>query len=336
MGDKALSAVPMQPLLVKIKTTPLPDASGIEAVSKAGDGSLLGNMTENTRCLSYLQHLFTQKTNLILRSLDKHSQAPIFSTLPREIRDQIYHLVLGGQFIHLNYGAGYERDQTTYIDGKEERVSCWYAGRGLYHSICAAEGSKNYLGSCNSYGSGVDLRLLRVCRQIHDECDSIVHTTNTFHVSSCTIFERLASRALLPTSFQHLRNLRLDVDLIRHRQIDQWARVFSLDMYAGLRECLRLHTLHLHLKQIFEDRQGFVSFESLGLDFWVPGFLRLQQCQLKHATVVMTYFTKSDGMQGLLNPSIQQEYCHRVRQKLLSPLPLVRPNPINPRQMPRN
>ena len=59
MGDKALSAVPMQPPLVKTKPTPLPDASGMEAVPKAGDGSLPGDITENTRCVSYLQHSFT-------------------------------------------------------------------------------------------------------------------------------------------------------------------------------------------------------------------------------------------------------------------------------------
>ncbi|KAM0805930.1 hypothetical protein BDR22DRAFT_968616 [Usnea florida] len=314
MGDKALSAVPMQPPLVKTKPTPLPDASGMEAVPKAGDGSLLGDITENT-------------------SLNKHSQAPIFSTLPREIRDQIYHLVLGGQFIHLAYGAGYERSYTIYIDGKEERDTLWYAGRGLYHSICAAE------GSCKSYGRGVDLRLLRVCRQIHDECDLIVHTTNTFHVSTCTIFERFTralTRPPLPTSIQHLRNLRLDVELVRRRHINQWIRVFVHDVDVGLRESLRLHTLHLHLKHLVEDRLEIVGFESLGLDFWVPGFLRLQQCQLKHATVEMTCFTESNGTEDLLGSNIQQDYCDRVRQKLLSPLPLVRPNPINPRKMPRN
>ncbi len=43
-------------------------------------------------------------------------------------------------------------------------------------------------------------------------------------------------------------------------------------MDAGLRESLRLHTLHLHLKQLFEDRQEVVGLESLSLDFWVPGF----------------------------------------------------------------
>ncbi len=107
-------------------------------------------------------------------------------------------------------------------------------------------------------------------------------------------------------------------------------------MDAGLRESLRLHTLHLHLKQWFEDRQEVVGFESLGLDFWVPGFLRLQQCQLKHAAVVMTCFTESDEMEDLLSHTIQQVYCDRVRQKLLSPLPLVRPNPINPGKMPRH
>ena len=263
---------------------------------------------------------------MILRSLGKYNQAPIFSTLPREIRDQIYHFVLGGQFIHLAYGAGYERSYTIYDDGKEEIESWWYAGRGLYHSICAAE------GSCNSYGRGVDLRLLRVCRQIHDECDLIVHTTNTFHVSTCTIFERF-TRALLPTSIQHLRNLRLDVELVRRRHINQWVRVFRHDVDVGLRESLRLHTLHLHLKHLFEHRLEVVDFESLGLDFWVPGFLRLQQCQLKHATVEMTCFTELNGTLGY---TIQQDYCDKVRQKLLSPLPLVRPNPINPRKMPRN
>ncbi len=33
--------------------------------------------------------------------------------------------VLGGQFIHLNYGADQERDETISIDGEIERSSCW-------------------------------------------------------------------------------------------------------------------------------------------------------------------------------------------------------------------
>ena len=325
----------MQPPLVKTKTTPLPDASGMEAVPKAGEGSLLGNMMENTRYVSYLQLLSTQKTNLIPRSLDKQIQAPMIFTLPREIRDQIYYLVLGGQFIHLNYGADQERNETICHDGEMKRRYCSYKGRGLYHTICAAEDSKNCPDGCNSYGRGVDLRLLRVCRQIHDECDSIVLTTNTFHVPSCTIFVHFR-RALLPTSIQHLRNLRLDVDLITHRQIDQWARIFCYDGDVGLRESLRLHTLHLHLRQLVEDRQEYVGYESLGLDFWVPGFLRLQRCQLEYATVDITCFTESDGMEDLLNYTILQEYYDRVHQKLLSPLPLVRPNPINPWKMPKS
>lgn len=88
----------------------------------------------------------------------------------------------------------------------------------------------------------VDLRVLRVCRQIYVEAHPILWSTNTFSFTKATAFRRFIMTRKAP-AIRLLRHLRLEMDLTTPRRHD-WDRVLSLRQIKSLS---RLRTLRLQI-----------------------------------------------------------------------------------------
>ena len=224
------------------------------------------------------------------------------------------------------------------------RESLDYRGRGLCYSICLEEetedsvylkfkaGQDEDLISCHRgcYQSvdeshrKLDLGVLRVCKQVYEEARLIPYAANTFSIREPSVFEAFTQQ-LLPVQIQCVRALHLDVDLISHYPTLGWTCIFedyrSVGSTDNASRPLKLHSLHLRLAQSSFDKWEIRCFRGVGPDVWVGGFLQLQQCQLKHATVVMTYYEASDPEkeEDKLTGTEKRVYCEEIRRKLLGP-----------------
>ena len=279
----------------------------------------------NTTVL-YLALLHNGTLTWAFHSRPKQNQMSPFLELPQELRLQILRLILGGRFIHVKY-----------------RESPDYSGRSLCHSICVEEETEDsvYLKFKAGQDEGLisrhrgcyqsvdeshrklDLGVLRVCKQVYEEASLIPYTANTFSIRDPSVFEAFTQQ-LLPVQIQSIRALYLDVDLMSHNHTLGWTHIFedyrSVGPTDNASRPLKLHSLHLCLAQSSFDKEYIRCCRGVGPDVWVGGFLQLQQCRLKHVTVVMTYYEASGPEEeDKLTDTEKQMYCEEIRRKLLGP-----------------
>lgn len=272
-----------------------------------------------------------------------------FFALPPEIRDQIYQCVLGGQLIHVMHEANPNPGFLGFSPG-------------LFYSICSAEETENSVFArfkagqedgldCNSrHGKcyisrlatrrltcELDLRLLRVCKQIYGEARLIPYEHNTFSISKAAVFEKFI-HSLRPHQLQSFRALHLDVLLVSRRDAREWSRVIEMATTAHDEqknwEGLGLRTLHLCLNQQFAEEPYHLPWTDPDPEPSVAGFLQLRRCPLKDVTVVMAswpdpgYQKKLDSVNQCagfirtmkvfkLTKAEKRDYCESVRRRLL-------------------
>lgn len=136
--------------------------------------------------------------------------SPLFS-LPPEIRIQILRELLGNRIIHIVWpklghylcdgGPTFDEDYKQFMEGElpvalsEGYTNCWLRGS----TDPQTEPPK------------LDLRVLRTCRQLYNECNSILWTTNTFEFDNASIFaDFMAGRS--PGQKSLFRRLQLSIE----------------------------------------------------------------------------------------------------------------------------
>lgn len=273
------------------------------------------------RVVKYCWHpksILLQNTDLEFHSQPEQSQiVPLFS-LPQEGRDLIYRYVLGGQVLHITSEWPKKGSPISHglciADETEDSVCS--------KSLAEIEGEEDfdYLShhiDCLEPHRGLDIRLLRVCKRVYEEARLIPYTANAFSIIRSSILEDFLQQ-LQPDQSQSIRALHLYVHLTR-----DWTRMFSgyrsIGYAHNVPRALKLHTLHVWIKFDPRDKQNIRSLEGRCPDVWVEGFLQLQQCQLKHVTVMVTCDAISEHEMNWDNfiETRKQMYCERVRKKLL-------------------
>lgn len=129
---------------------------------------------------------------MVMESSTDHSSRPSFLTLPAELRTKIYTLTLGGNTIHIG-GTAHQRYSEGYIDDgrccsctakvADEECFAKYTARGkaLRGSLPEDKFTKRHR-DCHRYPVSrlLNLNILSVCKQIHEEAASIPFGENIF------------------------------------------------------------------------------------------------------------------------------------------------------------
>ena len=245
--------------------------------------------------------------------------------MPREIRDKIWVFLLGDQLIHLEYLA------TAIIPASDGQVGGSQVWR---HSVCEHGSPENLMIqeatwphlhlrsdaelACEGHKK-IDLRALRVCRQMYIEANDVLWSTNTFSFNDAAIsLDRFMSTRTARQK-RSLRKLQLHLDWEWddggrvHNQVLSMRLIRSL---AGLR-ILRLQIIEFMHAATFQQMKA--SGTSVVHTRHLPFLHKLAALSLTKAEVFVndsmlywytnTKWTVEDRM----------EYAEEIRKILLNP-----------------
>ena len=271
--------------------------------------------------------------------------------LPAEIRQRIFQLVVGGQLIHVKHddslvhnnhpcdagwpwkshrfhhavcvshesNSDHDHSQHGYQDAAvaeyatHQSLSCDHL-----HSECRLRSMDNIFGMIEEerVRLRMDLSILLVCQQIHDEATFVLWNTNTFSFDEEVTFEKFVD-GLSQTQKDTMANLH-----IQHGYGDSttawWKKVMRLSLITSLRG---LRTFHLSL---YEDmRPGSLqqhNREYSHYDFTEP-ILRLQLLPLKHVKVTISDSNNNRHSLGNNEWTVEmkRDIVEYVRNQLLHP-----------------
>ena len=266
------------------------------------------------------------------------SKSPLLS-LPGEIREKIFSLVVGNQFIHLCYlkGCGrfchtvctatasedqvYEQFMSGHnptpthglagydsfaFDNRHAHCTPWTFLGGQWFDDNAHEAEK-------SSQPMLSLSLLGACRQAYEEANFLLWTTNTFSFADSTTLKTFVNR-LHSTQRKKLTRMHIDFGFHYFPELEcQYA--LSLSLISQLKG---LRTLHATIWQL---QKSCVYHEVL------PSLDRMQILPLQNVTVVVSDIIPlwGDGSTAATPPpdlwpiTERQEVAERTRSKLLDP-----------------
>ncbi|CAF9942824.1 MAG: hypothetical protein ALECFALPRED_010096 [Alectoria fallacina] len=293
------------------------------------------------------------------------STSPLLK-LPVELRDRIFRFVVGDQFIHVKWthrgGCG-SADPTLECDIGLRYAICvatvsenevYEEFRSGYNNIPPKDSPEYYTSTCeerhkecrlwDKYGNtpvieekrekkALDLSMLGASRQIYEEANLLLWSTNTFSFEDPTSFEKFMSK-LTFLQKRKLTKMHISIDWLSYRY-EQWERVLKIRLLEKLKG---LKTVHLCFDQdlvrlaswpdesilLEEDTSStglFASRQILVLDYpQLEPFGALQMLHLQHATVVIADKT-GDAEQSTSRWSVhkQREVAEKLRNKLLEP-----------------
>ena len=227
-------------------------------------------------------------------------------------------------------------------------------------SVVAPEGEspEHYVASCkdrhaacNMCGSGpmfllekdrhaltVDLNVLGVCRQLYEEANHLLWTTNTFSFEDPQTFSKFFG-SLNPAQKRNLTSIHISADIgglgsyynISAYQRARWdsdywgkgLKISNLKMLRGVQ------TLHLCINQGFQcltrgyGNQSPEKVIELAQEADMDSILRLRALPLKHATVIVSddaeKLKHTGGMAHRWTVIKKNEYAERVRVQLADP-----------------
>lgn len=235
-------------------------------------------------------------------------------------------------------------------------TGCLVSSPGLCYSICSAEETETSIfakfkaeqeegidwnshhGECYSPrlatrrpACELDLRLLRVCKQIYEEARLIPYTDNTFSISKAAVFEKFI-HSLRPHQVQSFRALHLDVLNLSRKVAREWTRVIEMATTADDEPKI---SEGLCLNQQFAEEPYHLPWQGPNPDPWIAGSLQLRGRRLKKFTVMMASW---EGVQGdrkfldsmnratgfmrtmkvfKLTKAEKQDYCESVCRRVL-------------------
>ncbi|KAK6390048.1 hypothetical protein LTR65_005859 [Meristemomyces frigidus] len=160
-------------------------------------------------------------------------------SLPAELRNRIYGLVLGGQTLHIY-------SHTHYDHGSKRRI------RNSGHHICCAKSYRERHSKCHfepeehSMGSRIDLSLLEVCSQIHREAALMPFQYNTFAMDDSVYQEPFFER-FVPAQIRAITSL-------------SWYSRYGIFLsklkprFAGLTKLVAIMRLQPYYERTFRER----------------------------------------------------------------------------------
>ena len=161
--------------------------------------------------------------------------------LPREIKDQIYNYVCGGNTLHIRFTSG---GPYTVLCRSELTEQAAQAGFDSSQSRWIDDVSAYHHKDCHSHNNRtLDLRFLRTCHQICDEAKLVYYSSNTFYLSDAPYqddfdaVEKFVNTADWASNVRSI-GLHLNVSTYKRAHTDQVLRGITGKL-AGLR-CLYL------------------------------------------------------------------------------------------------
>ena len=231
--------------------------------------------------------VLTMKTN----SAARNASFSFLLRMPFEIRNEIWALVLGHQLIHLKYvgsirnpaGVGqtkrrqiwrhivcqcdrpederFENSRLTKINGNEEIV------RRQPHHDCDDERAYDIPANREQWGhESMDLKTLQVCRQIYNEANNVLWSTNTFSFNDAGLNLHHFMNARTTHQKQLLRRLRLQMDWV-WEEADLFNRVLN-PTFIDIRSLTGLRFLRLKINHSLEtahNQEAKAREDGLGL-----------------------------------------------------------------------
>ena len=200
--------------------------------------------------------------------------------LPLEIRDKIWASLLGDRLIHFEY-----IDMDPAYSIPDECLRSWHStvcqhdcpesevtqddlARKHAHSRCSIHleqydtlvGEDCRLKRGQSHYEEMHLTALRVCRQMYNEANSVLWSTNTFSFNNEATF-RLFMGARTACQKLFLKRLRLQINSVANEEA-LWSRVLGVTLIRSLRG---LRSLRLQMNYLLES-DGYQWIKARGLD----------------------------------------------------------------------
>ncbi|QIW97148.1 hypothetical protein AMS68_002666 [Peltaster fructicola] len=266
-----------------------------------------------------LNSAWTRKDTLASRNA---AESPLLR-LPPEIKNQIYGYVLGGNEVHVWPQPTHGSD--IIVSVCKELESEWQfssnirytASRGLNLRETSSFWLRHYacVVGCKHNRLSLDLRVLLVCRQIHNEACLIPFTHNTFLVYMVDGFRRWQAR-LIPAQLRAVQSIIAHFDVYSHDLPPSVAkdlpRLQRLCLYYELDAYSTIESMETVYKQAAEHLGGHK-----------PSWERLAA---KHVQVAMTFQfisratlyadTYDDAFE--VRPSCADEACATIEAKIAS------------------
>lgn len=275
------------------------------------------------------------------QSIKRNASTSPLLRLPGEIREIIFKYVIGGNLFHIKLYQGlYKKNTPARTNGKlrheicvaemsenkaYERLISAYdrvppGDASQYHTLACQERHKSCILTEHfdfirevatvQEARRLDLSILGACRQMYEEANILLWTTNTFSFSDVLTFEELIAR-LNTMQRQKLSAIHIGMawfrTLMHHRRASSVHNPMILEKLRGLR------TVHLSL-----DRDPSFDCWSQGNIVNIGCFRSLQILPLKHATVMVVDIF--DGApQGRWTIRRKRDCAERLRCMLLNP-----------------
>lgn len=272
-------------------------------------------------------------------SIQRNASTSPLLKLPGELREKIFSLVVGHQFIHLIYIPArgiYRHTICTATVSEDEAYEEFMTGTRIpsddsadYHSVTFRQRHKH----CKSWDREnerfydeeqrrlfrlttaeerrkpmLDLRILGACRQMYEEANLLLWTTNTFSFESSTLLKMFIG-GLHSTQVKKLTRMHIDFAW-NLDSADEWNRLLRPSFLSKLNS---LRTLHATFDQ---NAHLPTSFQR----YIVTPLSGMKTLPLRHVTVVVGDDTvKSSFPQDRWTIAKQREVARDLRNKLLDP-----------------
>ena len=274
-------------------------------------------------------------------SITRNASSSPLLRLPLEIRNRIWALVLGNQFIHLEYLdtiriPGYGKMQiwrhlVCQCDCPENEMVEEFTWTNRYgeeeiiwrqpHYSCDQELAYDIMKHHRQWNHvSMHLTALRVCRQIYIEANDVLWTTNTFSFNDAAVsFDRFMDSR---TSHQRrsLKNLRLQMDWVWGED-QPWNDALNMTLIrhlSGLRS-LRLQINHSMSAALYQEAKA--RGNELGL-FQTRhlGFVhKMAILPLTNVEVFVGDRCQPQDANALWTAEDRMEYAEGIRKILLGP-----------------
>ena len=278
-------------------------------------------------------------------SIQRNASTSPLLKLPGEIREKIFSLVVGHQFIHLLYlpsRGGFRHTVCTAAVSEDEAYEEFMTGHTRipsddsadYHSVTFKQRHKH----CKSWSLEdvrfyndeqqrsfrlmtaeerrkpmLDLRILGTCRQMYEEANVLLWTTNTFSFEDST-YLRMFIDGLHSTQINKLKRMHIDFAWCIE-SADQWELLLRPSFLSRLSA---LRTLHATFDQYFLNSSIFVP-DVLAQQIVTP-LSRMQVLPLQHVTVVIGDESRGQYIQRCRwSIAKKREVAGELRNKFLDP-----------------
>lgn len=140
-------------------------------------------------------------------------------SLPPEIRNEIYELVCGGQFLHV-WGCWKDKKFEIHHDICRAVLSettvedLFYAGSSAQWSASAIEARHDGCTTTRGQFEKISTSFLSTCHQVYNEAWHVPYTTNTFSFRSCRTLDEFTNYLTKSESGHHLEIRRVHVDIV--------------------------------------------------------------------------------------------------------------------------